>query len=250
MNLETTTAVCDDTDDYWSQTRRPLLCLVFLAPLLAIYEAGLLGLDGDAERIRNGADAWMRSGLAQIGLAHVWLLPGLVVVGLLGWHVAGKFPWRISAETLAGMLAESLLFACLLVVLGQLQDVAFQRWTSSNSLSVATAVSDARFVALIGAGVYEEVLFRLCLLPACYGLFRLMGLTTGWAAGLAVLSTSLTFSLAHYLGPAADSFTLFSFTFRTLAGAFFAALFVLRGFGITVGCHTAYDLLVGLLLNG
>ncbi|MBC8113461.1 MAG: CPBP family intramembrane metalloprotease, partial [Candidatus Saccharimonas sp.] len=40
----------------------------------------------------------------------------------------------------------------------------------------------------------------------------------------------------------------FSFIFRTLAGMFFAALFFLRGFGITVGTHAVYDVFVGIVL--
>ena len=65
---------------------------------------------------------------------------------------------------------------------------------------------------------------------------------------LAVVSTSLLFSLAHHVGPTGEALRLFPFTFRTLAGLFFAGLFVVRGFGITVGTHAAYDLLVGLLM--
>jgi hypothetical protein len=44
-----------------------------------------------------------------------------------------------------------------------------------------------------------------------------------------------------------DSFELYSFTFRTMAGLFFALLFIVRGFGIAAGTHAAYDMLVGLL---
>jgi membrane protease YdiL (CAAX protease family) len=92
-------------------------------------------------------------------------------------------------------------------------------------------------------------MFRLVLLPACYGLFRISQIPVRWSAVLAILATSLTFSLAHYMGAETEKFLLFSFTFRTIAGLFFAALFVFRGFGITVGCHAAYDLLVGVLLE-
>jgi len=104
-----------------------------------------------------------------------------------------------------------------------------------------------RIVSFIGAGVYEEVLFRLCLIPLCYGLFRLIGAPAKGAVLGAVLLTSVGFSAAHYIGPAADQFALFSFTFRACAGLFFALLFVYRGFGITAGCHAAYDILVGVI---
>jgi membrane protease YdiL (CAAX protease family) len=54
------------------------------------------------------------------------------------------------------------------------------------------------------------------------------------------------FSLAHYVGPLGDTLDLHSFTFRFLAGVFFALLFEARGFGIAAGSHAAYDILVGL----
>jgi len=95
---------------YWDQAREPLACLVFLVPLLAIYELGVLW-HGSVERsIRNGADYWMRSWLQQAGI-DAWVLPGLVVGLLLMWHRWGRYPWRLSRETLVGMFAESLLFA-------------------------------------------------------------------------------------------------------------------------------------------
>jgi hypothetical protein len=236
--------------DYWQQARQPLVCLVFLLPLLAIYEAGVFWLGGaNAESFRNGADYWMRHSLLEAGFGQVLLLPALVVAGLLVWQVAGKYPWQVTTDTLAGMLAESLLFAFFLVVVGQMHDMVFQQWGLPTTLSVGGPTAH-RIVAFVGAGVYEEFLFRLLLLPACFGLFRVARLPVTTAAVLAILMTSLVFSGAHYVGAAADQFTLFTFSFRMLAGLFFSALFVLRGFGITVGCHAAYDLIVGWLLVG
>ncbi|MEX0717478.1 MAG: CPBP family intramembrane glutamic endopeptidase [Planctomycetaceae bacterium] len=250
--------------DYWAQTRQPLVCLAFLAPLLAVYEVGVLWLGGpDPGSIRNGADYWMRGWLHGLGFTQSLLLPVLVVGGLLAWHLAGRYPWRVSLDTLAGMFAESLLFAFALIVLGQLQGIAFQKFGAETLLAAGHAFAPyesagavlavdhpvaARAVSLVGAGIYEEVLFRLCLLPAIYGLFRLSRVSPGWSALLAVLASSLAFALAHHVG--GERLELFAFTFRTLAGLFFAALFVLRGFGVTVGCHAAYDLIVGVLMPG
>ncbi len=231
---------------YWYQARQPLACLVFLTPLLIVYEIGVLALGGDnPDILRNGADFWMRGWLADVGLKKAWLLPGLVVAGLLLWQWCGQFRWRFSPDTLIGMLAESLLFAFFLVVVGQTCDLVFHKL--DVTLSMTAGDFSARAVTYIGAGVYEEFLFRLCLLPAVYGVFRLGQLKPKAAVLMAVLSTSLMFSLAHYIGPG-EPFSLFTFVFRTLAGLFFAGLFVLRGFGVTVGCHATYDLLVGILL--
>lgn len=238
-------------DEYWTQTRQPLLCLAFLLPLLAVYEAGVIWVGGESpETVRNGADFWMRDWLRTIGLDHALLLPSLVLGGLLAWHVIGKYPWRLSPPALAGMFAESLLFALILVVVGLMTDLLFRHAGGGTGLAMFQREETLRAISFLGAGVYEEFLFRLCLFPACYGLFRVLRTEGKWAAGLAILSTSLIFSLAHYVGPSAETISLFTFTFRALAGGFFAALFVTRGFGITVGCHAAYDLLVGVLMQG
>lgn len=235
--------------DYWSASRRPLACLVFLLPLLLMYEAGVLLLGaGESPALRNGADYWMRAGLRACGLNQTLLLPGLIVAVLLAWQFWGRHPWTISRETLAGMAAESLLFAFVLVVLGQVQDLMFQRW-----LLLAIGPAEARrvfaqMVSFVGAGVYEEVMFRLGLLPLLFALLRALALAPRWAGLTAIVLSSLVFSAAHHVGPAAEELTAFGFLFRALAGVFFAALFMTRGFGITVGTHAAYDMLVGLLL--
>lgn len=246
--------------DYWMLAKRPLACLVFLLPLLALYEAGVIWMGGENPgQVRNGADAWMRVALESIGVPFGFLLPLLVVAVLLAWHGVAKYPWKVSGETLVGMFAESLLFAFLLIVAGQLQNVAFEklghpeiplavRGAAGKASGAIGSEPAAKAITYVGAGIYEEVLFRLCLLPLCFGVFRLLQLNTTWAAVLAVISTSLLFSIAHHIGPTGEAFRLFPFTFRLIAGLFFAALFVLRGFGITVGAHAAYDVLVGLLL--
>ena len=237
------------TDDYWSQTRQPLVCLLFLLPLLAVYEFGVLALSGSAaDGVRNGADVWLRSGLQELGFAQPFVLPAVVIGGLLVWHFEGRYPRRISIDTLPGMLAESILFAFVLAGIAQAGETMFQTLHIPRTLAISetrTAVA----LTFVGAGIYEETMFRLCLLPGCIGLFRLSRLSPGWSIFLAVLATSLAFSLAHHVGQPADTFPLFPFAFRTIAGIVFALLFLYRGFGITVGCHAGYDLLVGVVFR-
>ncbi len=246
--------ISDDVSDYYLLlARQPLHCLLFLVPLLAVYEAGVLKLGTGGDELRNGADYWMRTGLRRAGLEDVWTLPAIVLGLLFVWQVAGRHCWSVYPSTLLGMLAESLLFGVCLIVLGQLQELAFrQHLPDALPLSLSSSLPGTvpQAISYVGAGIYEEVLFRLCLLPLTYGLLRVL-LIPGKAALLgAILVTSGLFGAAHYVGPAAEPWALYSFTFRTLAGVFFAMLFVLRGFGITVGAHAAYDLLVGVLLPG
>ena len=253
--------------DYWQQTRRPWPSLVFLLPLLMAYEVGVLWIGGHhAEALRGGADDWLRSLLGVVGLDAAWWPPLLIVLGLLGWQWVAGHPWRVPLETLGGMFAESVLFAFLLVLLGQLLEPSGQlqnrefaaafavdansHWVNGLTAPLTASQIDTlgRGLSFVGAGIYEEFIFRLTLLPLGTALLRQTVLPRAWAPVLAVIATSVLFAAAHHAGPAGEPFKLFPFCFRWLAGTFFAALFVLRGFGITVGSHAMYDLLVGLLL--
>ncbi len=111
-------------EEYWSETRRPFTCLLFLAPLLIAYEVGVLWLgDGSDELLRNGADVWMRSWLYSAGVHQSFVLPIVVMALLLLWNFYGHMNWKVRAETLGGMLAESLIFAFVLVAAGQASKV-------------------------------------------------------------------------------------------------------------------------------
>jgi hypothetical protein len=238
--------------DYWSEAKTPLSSLLFLIPWIAIYELGVLAVGQDQpDAVRNGADFWMRSMLVRAGVGQV-VLPLLVIGMLLGWHLARKNPWHVRLETQVGMLAESILLAIVLVAVGQCHDLIFRQIhrqdVHQEVVLNAIGGSVTRAVSYIGAGVYEEVMFRLLLVPAAFLGFRMFEFPPKWAAAMAAISTSFLFALAHHVGPSADAFNLFAFSFRTAAGLFFATVFLLRGFGITVGCHAAYDLLVGVLL--
>ena len=239
--------------DYWSDARRPLSSLMFLIPWIAAYEVGVLFLAGaDPDSIRNGADFWMRSWLSGFGLQTV-LLPAFVIGSLLAWHVARRYPWQVRMETLVGMLAESMILAVALIAVGQLHDLLFRQFQPPSPemamLTNAIKPSVTKAVSYIGAGVYEEVMFRLLMVPTAFLVFRMFEFPSKWAAAMAAISTSFIFALAHHVGPAADAFNLFTFSFRAAAGMFFATIFLLRGIGIAVGCHAAYDLLVGVILT-
>lgn len=241
----------EEPDLYWQETRRPLASLCFLLPWILVYEAGILMLAGDQhDAFRNGADYWLRSLLNWSGASGLFLLPLLVVGTLLVWHWVGRHPWRYQLETQLGMLAESVVFGVTLVAVGQLHQLVFLSLSETPQAGLSLSTGPLTLaVSFVGAGVYEEVLFRLLLLPLAYGFFRLFEFPAKPAAVMAAISTAFVFAMAHHVGVSADPFSLFAFSFRAAAGVFFAAVFFTRGFGITAGCHMAYDLLVGLILS-
>src|SRR5258708_31959672 len=59
---------------YITATRHPLPCLLFILPMLLGYEGCVLLLGGShPELLRNGADNWLRIGLAALGVSMSWV---------------------------------------------------------------------------------------------------------------------------------------------------------------------------------
>ncbi len=106
--------------------------------------------------------------------------------------------------------------------------------------------SAGAMVGLLGAGIYEELLFRLILLSLLAWGLRRTGVAPRVSTLLAVLASSLLFAAAHHFGQYGEEFVRSRFLFRSLAGVFFSAVFIYRGFGIAAGSHAAYDVLVSV----
>jgi membrane protease YdiL (CAAX protease family) len=225
---------------YWVESRRPLASLVFVAPLLIIYEAGVLLLG-----VQNGADAFMRRLLDLLGFGQHFVLPVLTVCILLGWHYLSRQPWQISGGVLSGMAVESLVLGLCLRLILFLQDALFHIMKDDMVVSMGERVKEA--VGFLGAGIYEELLFRLILLSLLAWAFRHAGATSRVSLILAVVVGSLLFAAAHHVGPYGEWPVQWSrFLFRFLAGVFFSLVFVYRGFGIAAGSHAMYDILAWL----
>ena len=94
----------------------------------------------------------------------------------------------------------------------------------------------------LGAGIYEELVFRVLLVSALLLVARKL---FGWSAlastAFAVITGALVFSAFHYIGPYGDPLEAPSFVFRAIAGLAFSGLYVTRGFGITAWTHALYD---------
>jgi len=230
--------------DYWSQSRRPLACLFFVGPLLLIYEVDLVCLGPSA--MRNGADALLRQALDLLGFNAYFLLPVLTVGILLGWHHVLRQPWHVRPVVLLGMAFECLGLAAALWFSWRLYQFLYQEIEHNVAHTVGLSIAQplGTISCYLGAGIYEELLFRLILLNVAIGLLAWMraGRNASVIGGIAL--TSVIFSAAHYVGSSADDFLWRTFLFRFLAGVYFAVLFRYRGFGIAVGTHAFYDVLV------
>ena len=141
------------------------------------YEVGILWRGGSSSAaIRTGADAWMRHALAAVGLTDQWFPPLVLVVILLGWQVASPREWRFSPSILVGMVLESCMLAIALVGISRLIDLGFsfldQHIPPVLALTTSPGASSlAPLIGYLGAGVYEETMFRLVLVPSCSACF-------------------------------------------------------------------------------
>ncbi len=247
-------AVPATLEHYLRESRRPLASLAFVVPLLVLYEGGILILGPQA--VRNGADVWLREFLDALGFSQYLLLPALTVGLLLAWHHVRRETWQVSAGVVYGMLLESAALGLVLVAVARIEGMLVASALSGGEAAVATTAMPfemagrgaflGRILGYIGAGVYEEMLFRLMLIPPLAVVVRFLGVPRPWSIAAVVLATSAIFSAAHYIGPHGDALDAFSFLFRFTAGALFAVLFVYRGFGIAAGSHALYDIFVSL----
>lgn len=229
---------------YIEDTHRPLHCLVFLLPLVVLYEIGTAWLHPDpaaADQSRVIAFLLFQRFLEVLGAGSV-LLPGIaVVVILLVWHIATGEPWRVRVRTVLWMAAESVALGVPMIVLSSI--VSSKAAPVLMTLSPQHAYMMDRLLLSVGAGIYEELIFRLMLISLLHlVMVDIAKVREQKAAVIIVMVAAVVFSLYHYLGP--ETFAWSSFAFRTIAGLYLGAIFVVRGFGIAVGAHAAYDIMV------
>lgn len=105
----------------------------------------------------------------------------------------------------------------------------------------------ARLTMSLGAGVHEELVFRLAMIPALGWLFhKAGGLSRVVSLLIAFVVSSLLFSAAHHV-IGGEPWKLAPFVYRFFCGMIFATLFQFRGFAVAVYTHALYDIYVMLL---
>ncbi|MDQ3557164.1 MAG: CPBP family glutamic-type intramembrane protease [Gemmatimonadota bacterium] len=239
---------------YLALSRSLIYSALFAVPLLLLYEAGALWLArSGSSGLRNGADVLLRTLLAAGGLGGTTALTLLLLGGAALLVVVDRRRHRVRLEgrVFLGMLAESTLLALVFgVVVGTatrlVLDAVLPRLAADNGILGILPLHEG-IVLSLGAGVYEELVFRVLLVGGLLAALRGGGIHRSTARPVAAIAAALAFSAFHYVGPYADPWALGSFTFRFIAGLAFSALFLARGFGITAWTHALYD--VFLLLG-
>ncbi|HOD41708.1 MAG: CAAX amino terminal protease self- immunity [bacterium ADurb.Bin243] len=227
-------------DGYFACVRKPVYNFLFVLPLLIIYEALIIL---SATPIRNGADVIVKLFFNMIGIKTIIGFT-LIIISIYAYIVFNSRETKnetIYPVYFVYMFAESFVYALALgpVVIRLTEKVALAA-PAPYRLGVVE-----RIIASIGAGIYEEFVFRYLLITLFIFIFtKYLNLKTVHAAVFAIFWAALIFSGFHYVGELGDKFDAVSFIFRFIAGIILSILFFLRGYGIAVYTHAIYDLKV------
>ncbi|MFO0861586.1 MAG: CPBP family intramembrane glutamic endopeptidase [Phycisphaerales bacterium] len=244
---------------YWRLSMTPLHILCFLLPLILVYEFGSLWYLQDATgAMRTVGARRLLVRFFDIFGATSFHLPAItLVVVLLIWHVLNRDSWRVHPRVLLGMALESCVLVLPLLVLGL---ILYGRQQGSGLAAIAlqqsvadlrTAPWQERLTLSIGAGLYEELVFRLVMITALHALLcDLFRLPRSTSAFFACLISAVAFALYHdvSLTGLKSGRDIFTALFFTAAGMYFGALFLFRGFGIVVATHALYDIVVLVII--
>lgn len=256
--------------NYWTLSTRPLHILCFLLPLILIYEIGSAvhfagSAPGEHETIVAYRLIYDIFGL--FGVSGLYLPGFLIVAVLLIWHLFTRDSWQVHAGVIAGMTVEAILWTLPLLVVGQIANrlvtgappPALPPEAAVLAADLGAQPWTARAILAIGAGVYEELVFRMVLIAAVHLLVvDLLGSRELAGRAIAIGAAALAFALYHDVrvtggaggaGGAGGGLDTWRLIFFFSAGVFFGAIYVWRGFGIVVATHALYDLAVLVLLR-
>ncbi len=216
--------------------------ITLIFPLVIVYELFGIYINWRAPyELRNGADALIRD-IFQIFGQYSQIAYGLTLFILLA-IIAVKNKetltnGQIKIQYLMMMIAESALWGFFLFVLlsraGQ--------WIMASPFG--GRIVEELYLS-IGAGIYEELLFRLAIVSALvFILHKIIKMPKYFVGFVAILISAILFSMFHYIGTFGDVFRWNTFIVRLIAGLFLGLLFILRGFGITAYTHIIYDAIV------
>ncbi len=240
---------------YFHISSRPWHILLFLLPFIIFYELGSTGIIGGGVSETLEAQDMLVRFFDLFGVLGLHLPAIVLVVTLLIQHLLSKSRWTIYPGVLLAMIAESAFLTGPLVVLAiVLSSLAPAVITGGAGQSIELAAIPSTFEGMylaVGAGIYEEMLFRLVLITLLHFVVTdVLGFKHKTGLIFAVVLAALAFAWHHDAVAATGVLNWRLGIFYTIAGGYFGVLFLARGFGIAVGAHLMYDLLVLVVMPG
>ncbi len=206
--------------------------LVLIFPLLLTYEVGVL-FAGHV----NGADVVTRSLYGAVGSRGGYLLVHAVfALAFLLWVRRDRRWTTLSVEVAAPVILEAAVYA---LTLGAVGALIVERL-------LGLGITGSEIVSALGAGVHEELVFRLGAMAGLVALLSRCSFDRRIAVALALAGSAVLFAAAHHIGSHGEVFTAHAFAYRCVAGAVFGLVFWYRSLAHAVYAHALYDLVVAL----
>jgi len=226
---------------YFSTSRSYFYSFLFTIPLFFVYEISILFLSkDDIIVVRNGADFLMRNILESFDIYGLYALGFVFFSGFalsFIFFIKADKKKELKSNFLFFMFIESVLWSFILYLMLSKFMLVLMNPMGKMILQQVTLA--------IGAGIYEEFLFRVLLIA---GLTRLLGFIFLWKQLsrkiVALIISGGIFSAFHFMGEYGDFFSMELFLLRFFAGIILGVLYLFRGFGITAYTHSIYDLIV------
>ncbi len=235
---------------YFQLTRTATYSFLAALPLFVLYELLILfaNLNRSAQ-IRIGADIWIKRLLGNFGLtSHLALGIFVIAVGLAIFLTERNKRIPVRSHYFGLLIGESLLYAFFLgMFISQMIGRMFSMSTGLLPFLFNPSQSGGLILNLalsLGAGLYEELFFRVMLVGGLFLLLKMFTKNKITAYFISAIIGALLFSAVHYIGIFGDQFTLSSFMFRFTFGLALNALFLVRGFGVAAWTHALYDVFV------
>ena len=237
------------TQGYLEASRRPLEILFFLLPFITLYEYELVRvLQSSQGLVTNGAHLAILRLFDAFGLDAVALsLPGFLLVAIfLIQHVLKGGPWIVDLSVVGRMFGESAALSIPLLVFAAL----VERMSPMAQVDGFADLSlTARLSISMGAGLYEELVFRMALIALVIAICtELLKLPKRMSLLLALCVSSIAFALYHPLRGVDGVFVPARFIFFLGGGLYFGLMYVYRGFGIAAATHALFDIATALLM--
>lgn len=213
-------------------------------PLLFLYELLIrLSQPDSVYIVRISVDIWFKTIFSALGvnaISATFLVAA--IIGAVILYVKREELPALNKKYFGFMLAESIFYALLV---GLSIGIFIELMLNMNAGNALEQLSKFQLFALsLGAGLYEELFFRVILVSGLVFLFTTFFKSEKTTYILAVIIAALLFSAVHYVGQFGDIFTFKSFLFRFLFGLALNIIYVTRGFGIAAWTHALYDLFV------
>ena len=232
--------------NYFTYTKDNFIGILFIFPFLLVYEMLFYIVYADNDlKARNLAEILIRDFFSLFG-SFGFLVEIIFLISILYYLIKrNKSKYQtlnVNSLYLFFLIIEGFLFGLILILfLSNMEIFSFSKLSYNPNFLENIYLS-------IGAGVWEEILFRGILLTFFIYISRKINLfATNVNSFISVIIVSLLFSGSHYIGNSGEVFIYYTFIIRSIAGLFLGYLFLWRGIGVVSMTHISYNVIIEIL---